>query len=86
MLNIINGKEVEASDKSTINIVNPFTGRKIDTVPNSTSKDVKKAVNGSINLANEVKANDLKARLIVIPTLTGYSAKLVSNFSFHDAD
>ena len=44
MLNIINGKEVEASDKSTINVVNPFTGRKIDTVPNSTAKDVKKAV------------------------------------------
>jgi len=44
MLNIINGKEVEASDKTTINIVNPYTGRKIDTVPNSTAKDVKKAV------------------------------------------
>ena len=42
MLNIINGKHVEASDKSTINIINPYTGRKIDTVPNSTAKDVKK--------------------------------------------
>ena len=44
MLNIINGKHVEASDKSVINIVNPYTGKKIDTVPNSTAKDVKKAV------------------------------------------
>ena len=44
MLNIINGKHVEASDNSVINIVNPYTGRKIDTVPNSTAKDVKKAV------------------------------------------
>ena len=44
MLNIINGKHVEASDKTTINIINPYTGRKIDTVPNSTAKDVKKAV------------------------------------------
>ena len=44
MLNIINGKHVEASDKSVINIVNPYTGKKIDTVPNSTVKDVKKAV------------------------------------------
>ena len=44
MQNIINGKFVDASDKSTINIINPYTGRKIDTVPNATAKDVKKAV------------------------------------------
>lgn len=44
MQNIINGKFVDAGDKSTINIVNPYTGKKIDTVPNSTVKDVKKAV------------------------------------------
>ena len=44
MQNIINGKFVDASDKSTINIVNPYTGRKIDKVPNATAKDVKKAV------------------------------------------
>ena len=29
---------------------------------NEIKKDVKKAVNGSINLANEVKVNDAKAR------------------------
>ena len=40
MQNIINGKHVDASDGSVINIVNPFTGRKIDTVPNATAKDV----------------------------------------------
>ena len=44
MQNIINGKFVDASDKSTINVINPYTGRKIDTVPNSTARDVKKAV------------------------------------------
>ena len=44
MQNIINGKHVDASDGSVINIINPYTGRKIDTVPNSTEKDVKKAV------------------------------------------
>ena len=44
MQNIINGKHVDASDKSVLNIVNPYTGRKIDTVPNSTAKDVKKAI------------------------------------------
>ncbi|MBE5740971.1 MAG: aldehyde dehydrogenase [Clostridiales bacterium] len=44
MQNIINGKHVDASDKATINIVNPYTGRKIDTVPNSTPKDVNRAV------------------------------------------
>lgn len=44
MQNIINGKHCDASDGSVINIVNPYNGRKIDTVPNSTEKDVKKAV------------------------------------------
>ena len=44
MQNIINGKWVDASDKSTMNIVNPYTGKVIDTVPNATAKDVNKAV------------------------------------------
>ena len=44
MQNIINGKFVDASDKSVMNIVNPYTGKVIDTVPNSTKKDVDKAV------------------------------------------
>lgn len=41
-----------------------------------------KAINPTDAIAKSVSAmaNDLKARLIVIPTLTGYSAKLVSNF------
>ena len=41
---IINNSFVDASDNSTINIVNPYTGRIIDTVPNATIKDVDKAV------------------------------------------
>lgn len=41
---IICGKEVEASDKTTINIVNPYTGSVIDKVPNATEKDVDTAV------------------------------------------
>ena len=41
---IINGKWVDASDKSTIEIVNPYTGKVIDKVPNCTPKDVNKAV------------------------------------------
>ena len=44
MLNIINGKEVASSDKKTMNIVNPYTKRVVDTVPRSTEKDVGKAV------------------------------------------
>ena len=44
MQNIINGKFVDASDKSVLEIVNPYTGKVIDTVPNSTAKDVNKAV------------------------------------------
>ena len=41
---IICGKEVESSDKTTINIVNPYTQKIIDTVPNATEKDIDKAV------------------------------------------
>lgn len=41
-----------------------------------------KAINPTDAIAKSVSAmaNDLKAKLIVIPTITGYSAKLVSNF------
>lgn len=41
---IINNTYVPASDNTTIDIVNPFTGSVIDTVPNATPKDVDKAV------------------------------------------
>ena len=41
---IICGKEVNASDKTTMDIVNPYTGQVIDTVPNATEKDVDTAV------------------------------------------
>ncbi len=41
---IINGRQVDASDKTTINVVNPYTGKLIDTVPNATEKDVDDAV------------------------------------------
>ena len=41
---IINGKFVDASDKSVIEIVNPYTQKVISKVPNCTVKDVNKAV------------------------------------------
>ena len=41
---IINGKMVDASDKTTMDIVNPYTKTVIDTVPNATEKDVDTAV------------------------------------------
>ena len=44
MQNIINGKWADSSDKKTMNIINPYTGKIVDTVPDSTEKDVKKAV------------------------------------------
>ncbi len=44
MQNIINGKFVDATNKATMNIVNPYTGKVIDTVPYSNEKDAKKAV------------------------------------------
>lgn len=44
MQSIINGKWVDASDKTTIDIVNPYTLKVIDRVPNCTAKDVNKAV------------------------------------------
>ena len=44
MQNIINGKKCDASDKSVFNVSNPFNSRKIDTAPNSTERDVKRAI------------------------------------------
>lgn len=44
MLNIINGKEVPASNKKTMNIINPYNGQIVDTVPNSSEQDAKKAI------------------------------------------
>ena len=41
---IIDGKFVDASDKSTMDIICPYTGKVIDTVPNATEKDVDKSV------------------------------------------
>ena len=41
---IICGKEVDASDQTTINIVNPYTGQVIDTVPNATEKEEDKEI------------------------------------------
>ena len=44
MQNIINGKWTDASDKKIMNIINPYTGKVVDTVPDSSEKDVKRAV------------------------------------------
>lgn len=44
MQNIINGRWTDASDKKTMNIINPYTGKVVDTVPDSSEKDVKRAV------------------------------------------
>lgn len=41
---LINGKQVGASDKTEMEIINPYTGAVIDTVPNATAKDVDTAV------------------------------------------
>lgn len=40
MRNLVNGKELDASDNKVIEITNPATGEFIDTVPNSTEQDV----------------------------------------------
>ncbi len=44
MKNIINGKFVDAQSGATIDIVNPYSGKVIDTVPNMGEKDVNLAV------------------------------------------
>lgn len=41
---IINGKFVDSSDKTVLEIVNPYTGKLYDTVPNASPKDVDLAV------------------------------------------
>lgn len=41
---LINGQFVDASNGATINVVNPVTGKVLDTVPSATKQDVEKAV------------------------------------------
>jgi acyl-CoA reductase-like NAD-dependent aldehyde dehydrogenase len=45
---IIDGRKVNASDGATIEVVNPATGKVIDTVPSATKEDVKKAIDGAV--------------------------------------
>lgn len=41
---IINGKAADASDNKVIEVINPATGKVIDTVPSATKEDIDKAV------------------------------------------
>ena len=41
---IIDGKKVDSFDGSTIPVVNPATHKVIDSIPNATEKDVRKAI------------------------------------------
>ena len=44
---IIGGKPVDAKDGEVLDVIDPFTGKKIDTVPAATEADVKKAVDAA---------------------------------------
>ena len=37
---LINGKSVDASDGAVIDVINPATGKLVDTVPSATQEDV----------------------------------------------
>lgn len=41
---LINGRWVESADKETINIINPYTGEVLDSVPSAAKKDVDSAI------------------------------------------
>jgi len=41
---IINGRAVDSSDGKTLEIINPATGKVIDTVPSATEEDIEAAV------------------------------------------
>lgn len=48
MRNIVNGKEIEASNHQVIEVTNPATDELLDTVPNSTEQDVDIAVSSAV--------------------------------------
>ncbi len=48
MKNLINGKEVDASNHKIIEVTNPATNELIDTVPNATEEDVDMAVKAAV--------------------------------------
>ncbi len=41
---LIGGKKVDASDGQTINVINPATGKLVDTIPLATKQDIALAV------------------------------------------
>lgn len=55
MNNLIGYTWKDASNKATIDVTNPATGKLIDTVPNVTLDDVDEAVKSSSNRTKEME-------------------------------
>lgn len=63
---IIGGEHVEASDGSTIDVTNPYTGELVDTVPNATESDVARAGDAALRGQRIWGATPLHERLTVM--------------------
>ena len=59
MKNIVGYKNLDASDGATVEVLNPATGKFIDTVPNSTEEDV----NNAVKIAKEAQKSWAKMPL-----------------------
>ena len=59
----IGGKPVDARNKAVMKIINPATGKVIDTVPNATPEDVDRAVKIEKILITDMECDKLQKLL-----------------------
>ncbi|MGI6576692.1 MAG: aldehyde dehydrogenase family protein [Eubacteriales bacterium] len=73
---LIGGKWVDASDGGVINVVNPATGKVIDTVPAATNEDVEQAIKNAVKGQVEWNSYPLYRKLEI---LERYAVLLTDN-------
>lgn len=63
---LINGNQVDASDKQTIDVTNPYNGEFLDTVPVATKVDVDFAIESAVEGQKEWYRNNIRKRAEIL--------------------
>lgn len=63
---LINGRWVDAESTETIDVINPDTGKVLDTVPSATKSDVNKAIADAVQGQKDWYRNNIRERAVVL--------------------
>lgn len=63
---LINGKWTDASDKETIEVINPYDGKLLDTVPSATKEDVDFAIKSAVEGQKEWNKKIIRERAEIL--------------------